>query len=200
MARITKAPEQRKQEIIDTASRLFAEKGYSDTAVRDIVREMNVAQGLFYYYFKSKEDVFLAIMQQAGEAIIRKIAAIITNEAYSPLICIRESIAAISQFLTDENAFFRKMPSLPSDFFHLVFYHMTIDMLEPYLSALLSRGRDDGSFLVPDPQYISRFILAGFLGVFSGVPHPSAHEMIDMVRSLAERILGLPINSLSPSK
>ena len=43
--RITKEPEERKQEIFDAALRLFGEKGYEKTTITDIAKEIGVAQG-----------------------------------------------------------------------------------------------------------------------------------------------------------
>ena len=54
MPRITKAPEERRQEILDTAMRLFYQNGYEKTSIADIAQEMHVAQGLCYRYFPSK--------------------------------------------------------------------------------------------------------------------------------------------------
>ena len=48
MSRITKEPEVRRQEILDTAMKLFYEKGYEKTSITDIAREMGVAPGLCY--------------------------------------------------------------------------------------------------------------------------------------------------------
>ena len=48
MQRITKAPEVRRQEILDTAIRLFYENGYEKTSITDIANAMHVAQGLCY--------------------------------------------------------------------------------------------------------------------------------------------------------
>lgn len=59
--RVTKDSEERRNELIEAAERLFSEKGIANTAVSAIVKEVNVAQGLFYYYFKSKDDVIEAI-------------------------------------------------------------------------------------------------------------------------------------------
>lgn len=61
--RISKAPEERKKELIETASKLFEEYGYEKVSVRDILSEVNGAPGMFYYYFKSKEEIFLACME-----------------------------------------------------------------------------------------------------------------------------------------
>ena len=45
-------------QFVDAASQVFAEKGYVDTNVSDIVRRAGTAHGTFYRYFGSKEDVF----------------------------------------------------------------------------------------------------------------------------------------------
>lgn len=64
MTRIVKEPEERRNELIDTAERLFIDQGYDQTSVSDITREVNVSQGAFYYYFDSKEDILVAIRKK----------------------------------------------------------------------------------------------------------------------------------------
>ena len=64
MSRIVKEPEERRKELIDTAERLFIAQGYDQTSISDIVKEVNVSQGAFYYYFDSKEDVLVAVMEK----------------------------------------------------------------------------------------------------------------------------------------
>ena len=48
--------------ILEAARQVFAELGYGETTVRDIIRKTGLASGTFYNYFKSKEEVFEAIM------------------------------------------------------------------------------------------------------------------------------------------
>jgi len=60
----SKKYEVRRQELIDIATKLFLEKGYDAVAVRDILDEVNGAQGMFYHYFKSKQEIFLEAMSQ----------------------------------------------------------------------------------------------------------------------------------------
>jgi AcrR family transcriptional regulator len=64
MSRIVKEPEERRKELIDTAGRLFIAQGYNQTSISDITRAVNVSQGTFYYYFDSKEDVLVAVMEK----------------------------------------------------------------------------------------------------------------------------------------
>ena len=50
--RIVKEHDERKNEIIDTASCIFAQKGYDKTSVNDILNAIGIAKGTFYHYFK----------------------------------------------------------------------------------------------------------------------------------------------------
>jgi len=85
MARVTKSPEERREEIITTAQKLFITKGYAETSVGDIVKTIGVAQGTFYYYFKSKEEVVNAIIDGYVNEIIARTTTIMENPAMTPL-------------------------------------------------------------------------------------------------------------------
>lgn len=67
MYRTTKDTQRRKeakrQLLLDTAAKVFATKGYHNTTVKDIVDMASVSVGTFYFYFKSKEDLFTALYQ-----------------------------------------------------------------------------------------------------------------------------------------
>jgi AcrR family transcriptional regulator len=56
--RLTSQGLERKQQLLDAAAHLFAERGYAETRIVDICREAGVAKGLFYWYFDTKEAVF----------------------------------------------------------------------------------------------------------------------------------------------
>src|SRR5690348_13602877 len=60
------AKAQNRRIILEAAQRVFAERGYSATNVRDIIRATPLASGTFYNYFRSKEEVFQAIRDEAA--------------------------------------------------------------------------------------------------------------------------------------
>ncbi|NHN31551.1 TetR/AcrR family transcriptional regulator [Paenibacillus agricola] len=62
--------EDKKDNLIQAALMLFEEQGYHTTKISDIVREAGVAQGTFYLYFKSKEDMFRSIAEACLEEIV----------------------------------------------------------------------------------------------------------------------------------
>jgi len=85
MARISKAPEERRDEIIEASQRLFVQKGFVKTKVSDIVREVGVSQGTFYYYFKSKEEVVDAIVDNYIFEIVKKSLPIMSDRNLTAL-------------------------------------------------------------------------------------------------------------------
>jgi AcrR family transcriptional regulator len=54
-----------RQALLDAATRLFAERGYHETGVPDIVKAAGVSQGTFYQYFSHRRDVLMALTQVA---------------------------------------------------------------------------------------------------------------------------------------
>lgn len=61
--------EDKREGIVEAALKLFEEQGYHQTKVSDIVREAGVAQGTFYLYFQSKEDLFRSIAKSCLDDI-----------------------------------------------------------------------------------------------------------------------------------
>lgn len=57
--------EQTKQHIINKARILFSQKGYAGTSIEDICAASECSKGSIYYHFKSKEDLFLYLAEQA---------------------------------------------------------------------------------------------------------------------------------------
>ena len=76
----SKKPEIRRQELIDVAAALFTEKGYEAVSVRDILNVVNGAPGMFYYYFKSKQDIYIAAQEQYITQRLERKCTIIEDE------------------------------------------------------------------------------------------------------------------------
>lgn len=55
--------------ILEAAVSVFASKGYHDTKVDDIVAESNTSKGSFYFYFPSKQDIFLALVDTFADLL-----------------------------------------------------------------------------------------------------------------------------------
>ena len=61
--RFPRRKEDRPAEITEAAMHTFAEKGYATTRVEEVARRAGVSKGLLYLYFKTKEDLFKAVIR-----------------------------------------------------------------------------------------------------------------------------------------
>jgi AcrR family transcriptional regulator len=68
MARTPKVVEDRRDQIIDAAMQVFAQKGFSRATNKDIAREAGITPGLIYYYFESKEALLKMIIETRSPA------------------------------------------------------------------------------------------------------------------------------------
>lgn len=63
MVDIIKQKAKKKDQIIEAAAQIFAQKGYSGAIMADIAIQANIGKGTIYEYFKSKEDLFFAVFE-----------------------------------------------------------------------------------------------------------------------------------------
>ncbi len=96
--RLTNQGLERKQQLLDAAARLFAERGYAETRIVDICREAGVAKGLFYWYFDTKEAVFRDLAHDLRHRLRRAQAAAMDPDA-NPLVRIRQGSETSVRFM-----------------------------------------------------------------------------------------------------
>lgn len=89
------APERRRQ-ILDAAVRVFARQGFHSTRVADIADEADVAYGLVYHYFASKENVLNELFVQRWSLLIEAI-----DEADRSSLSHEEKLGAVAGFIID---------------------------------------------------------------------------------------------------
>ena len=100
--RFTRQGQERKQQLLDEAARLFAERGYADTRVIDICRAAGVAKGLFYWYFENKEALFRELVESTRQGMRRAQGAAIDAGA-DPLTRIRQGVEASVRFMAEHH-------------------------------------------------------------------------------------------------
>lgn len=64
---------QRRQRVLEAALNIFTQAGYNDTAVETIAQASNTSKGGLYFHFPSKQALFLALLDEASEALLRNV-------------------------------------------------------------------------------------------------------------------------------
>ena len=91
--KLTPRGEDRRQELLDYATRRFAENGFHPTSVSDIVDGIGVGKGVFYWYFPSKDELLLEILRTSLYSLRRTQREAIGAEA-DPLVRLELGIRA----------------------------------------------------------------------------------------------------------
>ncbi|WP_274307654.1 TetR/AcrR family transcriptional regulator [Solibacillus daqui] len=93
----------RKRQVLETALQLFIEKGFHNTSIQDILSKSMISKGTFYNYFSSKNECFMAILEQVRyEASIRRHEILHGNDPSDENILI-EQIIVLMQINKEQN-------------------------------------------------------------------------------------------------
>ena len=103
--RLTAQGLERKQQLLNCAATLFAERGFAETRVLDIVRAAGVAKGLFYWYFENKEALFRELVEM-NRLQLRKFQAAAMDPEAEPLLQIRQGTEASVRYMASYASFF----------------------------------------------------------------------------------------------
>lgn len=99
---LTQRGEERKAQLIAFAIEAFARNGYHSTSVADIVDGVGVGKGVFYWYFASKEELFIEILRTSQRDMRRRQQREIAGVA-DPLDRIEIGIRAAVHWLAENN-------------------------------------------------------------------------------------------------
>ena len=183
--RIVKAPNVRRAEILATANRLFQTKGYTKTSVDEIVRQLDIAKGTFYHYFKSKEDILDALTKQLVADLVQHSQVIADDNNLNAI----EKIAAIIQqqnsLLHEKNNIIHGMHLPENTALHERINIETVRVFSPVLAKVIEQGNREGLFQVDDPLSTIQFILAGSQFLLGhGIFHWSPEEEQEKTRAM----------------
>ena len=194
MARVTKAPEERRLEIIQTAERLFREVGFANCSVEMIIKDIGVAKGTFYYYFKSKNEILGAIVERTLGQIVEMAQQVADDESLTALDKM-QLLLSDSHVGDQDTSDLTEMLHLPENReLHEVTNIQTVLKLSPVFAKIVAQGNDEGVFDVERPLATIQFLLTGaqFLldgGLFNFSPQEIRNRR-KVVQKITEQALG----------
>lgn len=179
----------RRAQFADIAAGVFAERGVANTSVSDIVSAAGVAQGTFYIYFESKDDIVMAVVERFVDRMVAALETEIGNGrtgAVDKLLGVRDVFAG---FTADRGAMeLSDLLHRPENrALHDRLTQRFIPCLAPLVESIVRQGVEEGVFDVEDPRAAAWFVLGGFqTAEASGA---SAKEMPDALASVTELAL-----------
>ncbi len=191
----TKPPEERRDELMRAARRLFLEKGVASTTIEQITSRADVAKGTFYLYFSSKEDVLAALGDRYGEELLVGIKAAIAEKPDEDW---QEKLAAwarasVSGYLDSirlhDILFYGSRPHTREG--------LVDNVVIDHLFDLLRAGADAGAWSIDDARFTAVFLFSGLHGVVDDA-HTKAKRinrtrLAHRLERLCFRAVGLPL-------
>lgn len=157
--------EDRRAQILETACKLFSEKGYRGTTTRELAAAVGVTEPVLYEHFRTKADLYAAIMESTGQRGIEVLSALDERfrEVADDRAFFHELAGLILEFYTRDEPFIRLLlfSSLENhelkDLFHQR-SHQCFDIVSGYIRRRQAAGR-----IRPD---VDAFVAArGFFGM-----------------------------------
>lgn len=187
MPRISKAPEVRRKEILDTSMRLFGEKGYEETSMADIAGEMGVVQGLCYRYFDSKKALF----QEAMDQYVRECCATALPLIHDRSKTIRQRMDAMGELIlqTEETARYHSFyHRLENQRLHEKLSGAIAEYLLPHVTEEFEDAVAEGELRLSHPDLTASYLLHAQIGLM-GEGETPMRERLTLFRRYAGLIL-----------
>lgn len=158
---------------VETAERLFKEHGVVDTTINAIVKELDVAKGLFYYYFKSKDDVIDAISDKYTNDLKLRVQKILnTSEDYETQLKVY-----IHNTIDSFQKLWRQLDNKDGDIDLTILSTRTMEEAKECakegLVKILKRGNELGIFHIANPQAQAQAVI----GAISEMAHNTQQDL-----------------------
>ncbi len=155
-----------REKVISTALKLFTEKGYFNTSMRDITRESKVSTGSIYHYFKDKEGVAAALYQDMLDRMRMELEDIRLQHETAKAQCraVMELLFSIAESEPDVMAFMlyvKHREFLPNE--------RPVCSSEPFelMRAMVKNGMDQGEIEQRDVLAASSCLFGGAIRIIT---------------------------------
>ena len=168
--KLTTRGEARRRQLLDHATHLFADQGYHQTSVADIVAGVGGGKGVFYWYFESKEQLFLEVLAQAQHDLWSVQQAAVEDEP-DPVLRIERGIRGALAWLEANRHVLAVFQLAATDTTFVGALRAGEELMAAQLATDLKEGIVSGR--IPD-----------------GDPFVLAHAVLGAVEALAHTFLG----------
>lgn len=168
--RIVKEHNERQNEILDTAQRLFAKKGYEKCTVNDILNEIGIAKGTFYHYFKSKEEVLDGIIDRAAGQVLERAQAVALDPALSSQEKLLRIFLALRMNDEKDAGMIEEMHRPENALMHQKSLTSIVTLTVPVLAGVIGEGNQRGDFCCDYPEeYMQIFMTSAVMLLDDGI-------------------------------
>ena len=185
MVRIVKKATERRSEIVKTARHLFQTKEYDKTTMQDVMDILGIAKGTIYHYFKSKEELLEAVIENIVDENIEHMQLVISEMKGNALEKI--SILIGTGSIAENNDKVLDHLHQPGNTgMHTRLLAVALIKQAPLYAELIRQGREEGIFQTDAPLECAEFILSAIQFLTDSGIYPWTQE------DLARRVRAFP--------
>ena len=156
--------DRRQQEVVDAAAGVFARRGYDQTTVQELAKEVGIAAGGLYHYFGSKEQLLIRICDELMDPLLARIEPLVADESADPA----QQLRAVVRLWVEHVCTHRDHMLVFQQERHVIEHgaqwrgvRTTRKRFERMIEDLLGRGERDGALRFDD----RRVALSALLGM-----------------------------------
>ena len=148
------------RKILDTAERLFIEKGYDRASLQEIIQETGLSKGAIYHHFASKEEILYAVCDRIGRRNGEVLAQVRDNPALNGLEKIRAMFKASLQ-PERQAKMFCMMPYLMDNakFLATELRSIFTEVVPGFVEPVIRQGIADGSIRTEHPKELAEAMM-----------------------------------------
>lgn len=197
--RVVKEAEERKNEILDVAERLFGAKGFDNTSTGDILNEIGIARGTLYYHFKSKEDILDAMIDRMTGRLVEKAADIAKKKEIPVLRRLTMMMLALNVNEPLGQEIMEQVHKPQNALMHQKMQSRLLAAVNPLISGLIEEGIIQGICRTEYPAEVAEMTLLYSNIIFDDLAEHNKEERERKIEAFIynlERLLGMERGSM----
>lgn len=197
--RITKEYNERKNEILDAAERLFRLNGYDKCTINDILKAVSIAKGTFYHYFKSKEEVLDGIVLRYKEIVVTRANEILKIDDIRPEEKLMRAFMSMSIVNQIDGDMLDDIHKAENALLHQKMLNQIVIAMAPILVKIIEEGIEKAGWNCRYPlQYMQIFLASSLTLTDAGIfelDDDSQMKVMAALISMLEKMLDVPEDS-----
>lgn len=185
----------KRDELISAALKLFLENGYENTSIRMILHEVNGEVGMFYHYFKSKNEIFESAVTLYFKQYSERFKSIVIKSEL-PLSGLIDEIFSLFKNTSDAYTFMNRNSVLHWTI-ELALREQTLNELEPYITIILQNAIERK--YIQQPDVACNDLAAFFVHGIAGIIHQEHEITSELFYEKKKAIIKLISNTLQIS-
>ena len=181
----------RREQILDSASRLFSERGYHATSMRDLAGELGMQGGSLYAHISGKEELLIEIVNQASRQFDEALFSLrgVELPADEKLReAMRRHIRVVADNMDSATVFFHEWKHLsPGAYARVTGWR---DSIDDFYRELMTQGMQEGVFRADlDPKMSAYLVLSAVNWAYTWYRPGGALSSRDVADSFADMLL-----------